>query len=52
MISEGVCVISEVQDPDLEIPKPLEAVPRELWNKSGAGVGLLELAQPRHFKTR
>uniref|UniRef100_A0A8C0EWX7 Reverse transcriptase n=1 Tax=Bubo bubo TaxID=30461 RepID=A0A8C0EWX7_BUBBB len=47
-----VCVISEVQDPHLEIPKTLEAVPRELWNKSGADVGLLKSAQPIPVKTK
>lgn len=52
LINAGVRVISEVQDPDLEIPKTLEAVPRELRSESGAERGLLKPAQPRRTKTR
>lgn len=52
LIIAGVCVLSEVQDPDLEIPKTLEAVPTELRRKSGTELGLLTSAQPRHVKTR
>lgn len=51
LIIAGVCVISEVQDPDLETPKTQEAVPRELWSKLGTDVGLLKLAQLIHIKT-
>lgn len=45
LIIAGVCAVSEVQDPDLETPKPLEAVPRELWSEPRAGVGFLTRAQ-------
>lgn len=45
LIIAGVPAVSEMQDPDLGTPKPLELVPRELWSKGGAGVGFLTRGQ-------
>ncbi|TRZ22954.1 hypothetical protein HGM15179_004154 [Zosterops borbonicus] len=40
----GACVTSEAQNPDLEIPKPLEVVPREMQSQSRADVRLPKYA--------